>query len=57
MRKKLWQQFLEKGCAISPGIDIAGIADTFILTGGQIRDAWQEAQNLAGLRSSSGSAD
>jgi SpoVK/Ycf46/Vps4 family AAA+-type ATPase len=57
LRKKLWQQVLKSGCAVSSGIDIAGIADKFILTGGQIRDAWQEAKNLAGLRSSSGSAD
>lgn len=53
LRKKLWESSL-KGCPVQDGLDINDLANKFQFTGGEIRDAVQNAMRLAFMRNSGG---
>jgi SpoVK/Ycf46/Vps4 family AAA+-type ATPase len=51
-RKKLWEVHLNSHFSLAPDIDLATLSNKFLFTGGQIRDAVTNAQNLARWRAS-----
>ncbi len=55
-RKRLWQMSLNRvdQIRVSPQVDVEVLANKFRMTGGQIRDAFGEARNLALMRSPDG---
>jgi SpoVK/Ycf46/Vps4 family AAA+-type ATPase len=50
LRKRLWQLALKGGFPLSPGVNIDEIAGKFRFTGGQIRDAAADAQQIVKMR-------